>query len=118
YAAEGYDPDFRRGESAFDLQTAGDPTRTDLANPCLGPLVEPPFYGAAIWPGALGTSGGLRINAHSQVLDVWGKPIQGLYAAGNTAASPFAGSYPGGGGTLSVGMTFAYLAAAHLIQQN
>ncbi|QPC84977.1 FAD-dependent oxidoreductase [Phototrophicus methaneseepsis] len=116
YARTGHDPDFRRGESAFDRQTGGDPTRDDLINPCLGPLIEPPFYGASIWPGALGTSGGLQINANGQVLDVWGKPLGGLYAAGNTAASPFAGSYPGGGGTLSVGMTFAYIAARHLNQ--
>jgi hypothetical protein len=29
----------------------------------------------------------------------------------NAAASPLAGGYPGGGGTLSAGLTFAYIAA-------
>jgi len=116
-AARGVDPDFHRGESEFDLLTAGDHTRDDIANPCMAPLVEAPFYAAAIWPGALGTSGGLQTNTHAQVLNVWGKVIPGLYAVGNTAASPLAGGYPGGGGTLSAGFTFAFVAANHMFAQ-
>lgn len=114
-AAQGIDPEFHRGESDFDLLTAGDHARDDIANPCLAPLVEAPFYAAAIWPGALGTSGGLQTNTHAQVLNVWGKVIPGLYAVGNTAASPLAGGYPGGGGTLSAGFTFAFVAANHIL---
>lgn len=114
-AEEGIDPDFRRGESGFDRLTAGDPTRDDIKNICLAPLIHPPFYATPIWPGALGTSGGLQINRHAQVLNVWGKIIQGLYAVGNTSGNPFGGAYPGGGGTLSAGLVFAYLAATHLI---
>jgi DNA-binding NarL/FixJ family response regulator/succinate dehydrogenase/fumarate reductase flavoprotein subunit len=114
-AAKGIDPEFHRGESDFDLLTAGDSTRVDLVNPCLAPLVEAPFYAAAIWPGALGTSGGLQTNTQAQVLNVWGKVIPGLYAVGNTAASPLAGGYPGGGGTLSAGLTFAYIAANDML---
>jgi succinate dehydrogenase/fumarate reductase flavoprotein subunit len=116
YAELGYDPDFRRGESDFDIITGGDTSRQDLSNPCMAPLVEPPFYGMLIWPGALGTSGGLHISCHSQVLNVWGKVIPGLYAVGNTAGSPLGGGYPGGGGTLSAGLTFAFIAANHIIQ--
>lgn len=115
-AVRGVDPDFHRGESAFDQITGGDNTRTDLASVCLAPVVEPPFYGTPIWPGALGTSGGLHINAYGQVLNVWGKVIAGLYAVGNTAGSPLAGGYPGGGGTLSVGLTYAYIAAEQMAQ--
>ena len=115
YARAGVDPEFHRGESAFDVQTGGDTTRPELKNPCLAPLVEPPFYAAPIWPGSLGTCGGLHINENAQVLDVWGDIIPGLYAAGNVAGSPVAGAYPGGGGTISLGMTFAYIAANHLI---
>ncbi|MCC6804884.1 MAG: FAD-dependent oxidoreductase [Anaerolineae bacterium] len=113
-AKRGVDPEFHRGESAFDQITGGDNTRTDLANVCLAPVIEPPFYGTPIWPGALGTSGGLHINPHAQVLNVWGKVIPGLYAVGNTAGSPLAGGYPGGGGTLSAGLTFAYIAAEQM----
>jgi hypothetical protein len=53
----------------------------------------------------------------AQVLNVWGQVIAGLYAVGNTSGSPIAGGYPGGGGTLSAGLTFAHIAAMHLIQQ-
>lgn len=115
YARKGQDPDFHRGESDFDIITGGDVDREDLLNPCIAPLGEPPFYGTSIWPGALGTSGGLHINSHSQVLNVWGKTIPGLYAVGNTAGSPLGGGYPGGGGTLSAGLTFAFIAANHII---
>lgn len=117
HAAQGVDPVFHRGESDFDLLTGGDAARTDIANPCLAPLIEPPFYGAPIWPGALGTSGGLHTNTRAQVLNVWGNVIPGLYAIGNAAASPLAGGYPGGGGTLSAGLTFAYLAIGDLLEQ-
>src|SRR5690606_24910844 len=69
FAQIGVDTDFRRGESAFDRIAAGDPERPELANICLAPLVTPPFYGTRIWPGALGTSGGLQINRHAQVVN-------------------------------------------------
>jgi DNA-binding NarL/FixJ family response regulator/succinate dehydrogenase/fumarate reductase flavoprotein subunit len=111
HAIQGIDPLFHRGESDFDVLTGGDVSRSDILNPCLAPLIEPPFYGAPIWPGALGTSGGLHTNTRAQVLNVWGNIIPGLYAVGNAAASPLAGGYPGGGGTLSAGLTFAYIAA-------
>ena len=118
FAVQGVDPDYHRGESAFDQITGGDNTRTELANVCLAPISEPPFYGAPIWPGALGTSGGLHVNANAQVLNVWGNVITGLYAVGNTAGSPLAGGYPGGGGTLSAGLTFAYIAAETLAKSS
>ncbi len=118
HAARGVDPEFKRGESDFDTITAGDPQRTDLKNICLAPIAEPPYYGTPIWPGALGTSGGLQINSSAQVLNVWGNVIPGLYAVGNTSGSPIAGGYPGGGGTLSAGLTFAHIAAAHILRQS
>lgn len=114
-ALRGVDPEFHRGELEFDLLTAGDSTRDELANPCLAPLADPPFYGTPIWPGSLGTSGGLHTNARGQVVNVWGNVIAGLYAVGNTAGSPLAGGYPGGGGTLSAGLTFAFIAANDIV---
>lgn len=112
----GEDPDWHRGASAFDQQTSGDSSR-GLPNSCLAPLAEPPFYGVAIWPGVLGTKGGLRTNANAQVVNVWGEPIQGLYAAGNCTGSVMGGGYPGGGSTIGAGLTWAYIAANHIAQQ-
>ena len=45
------------------------------------------------------------------MLDGGGRPIPGLWAAGNDAASVFGGAYPGGGATLGPAMTFGFLAA-------
>lgn len=113
-AAQGLDPEFHRGESAFDKQTGGDNQRTDIANPCLAPVSEPPFYAVLLWPGALGTSGGLQINTKAQVLDVWGNPIPRLYAIGNVSGAVMGAGYPGGGATIGSGMTYGFLAAEDL----
>ena len=64
---------------------------------------------------ALGTKGGLRINAKAQVLSAdGGQPIAGLYAAGNSASSPTPGAYPGPGATLGACITFGYIAGREL----
>ena len=45
-------------------------------------LEKGPFYAIPQWPAVHFCMGGLRINAASQVLDVFGAPIPKLYAAG------------------------------------
>ncbi len=65
-------------------------------------------------PGDLGTFAGLRGDAHGRVLDRAGRPIPGLYAAGNDLASIMGGNYPGAGITLGPAMTFGWIAAHHL----
>ncbi|AJY71931.1 Mrd [Geobacter sulfurreducens] len=45
-------------------------------------LEQGPFYAVAQWPAVHHTMGGLRINTNAQVLDIWGKIIPRLYAAG------------------------------------
>ena len=112
-AEAGRDEDFHRGESAFD-RYSGDSTVTP--NPCLAPVRRPPFYALRIYPGDLGTNGGVLTNEHAQALDASGEPITGLYAVGNCAASALGGFYPGAGGTIGPAMTFAYVAAHHLIE--
>ena len=49
------------------------------------PLVKGPFFGLAQWPAIHHCMGGLRINAKAQVIDIFGKPIPKLYAAGEVA---------------------------------
>jgi flavocytochrome c len=46
------------------------------------PIVSPPFYGMNLWPKAHHTMGGIQLNTEAQVIDLYQKPIPGLYAAG------------------------------------
>jgi succinate dehydrogenase/fumarate reductase flavoprotein subunit len=107
FAAEGRDPDFRRGESLFDRYYA-DWGRT--AGETLGTLDKPPFHALPVACGAIGTSGGPRIDCDGRVLHVSGHPIEGLYAAGDAAASTTGPGYGGPGGPIGQGMTFAWRA--------
>jgi 3-oxosteroid 1-dehydrogenase len=112
HARAGIDPDFHRGESVYD-RYYGDPRVGP--NPTLRALEEPPFYALPVYPGDIGTNGGLATNENAQVLDGAGTPIAGLYAAGNMAATVMGHSYPAAGATLGPGMTFGYLAALHAL---
>lgn len=114
-AAKGEDPDFHRGEPAYD-KMYGDPRVTP--NPCLRPLDQGPFYAMPIYPGDIGTNGGLLTNANAQVLGEDNQPIAGLYAIGNNAASAMGESYPGAGVTIGPALTFGYLAARHITGAN
>jgi succinate dehydrogenase/fumarate reductase flavoprotein subunit len=59
------------------------------------PLTKP-FYGIPVWPCLLNTQGGPRRNAKAEVLNAWGKPIEGLYSAGELG-SLWGALYPGAG---------------------
>ncbi|WP_332880657.1 FAD-dependent oxidoreductase [Streptomyces sp. NBC_00564] len=113
HAAAGRDPDFHRGESAHD-RWWGDPHLKGRPEATLGPLDEPPYYAIELVSGALGTKGGPRTDTDARVLDLDGRVIEGLYAAGNVMASPFGMTYGGAGGTLGPAMVFGYLAGRHL----
>jgi 3-oxosteroid 1-dehydrogenase len=116
-AEAGHDPDFHRGESAFD-RWWGDPWRKGEVAGTLGPLQKPPFYALPIESGALGTKGGPKIDEFARVIDLDGEPIPGLYAAGNVMASPFGATYGGAGGTLGPAMVFGFLAGRHATAQD
>lgn len=107
YAESGVDADFHRGESAYD-RIFGDP---HFRNPNLAPLTKPPFYAVKLYPGDIGTRGGLVTNELAQVLDRSGGVIEGLWATGNSMASVMGHSYPGPGATIGPSMTFGYVAA-------
>ena len=111
YAAEGEDPEFGRGSTIYD-KAFGDPSCTP--NPALGPIRKAPFYAIPIHLGDLGTKGGLKADHRARVVDVKGKPIAGLYAAGNASGSPFGLNYPGAGGTIGPAMVFGYIAATDI----
>jgi 3-oxosteroid 1-dehydrogenase len=105
--AAGEDTDYGRGQSASD-RYYGDGRWTD--NPCLRPLDKPPYYAIRIYPGDLGTKGGLVTDAKARVLRPDGTAIPGLYAAGNTSASVMGETYPGAGGTIGPALVFGYCA--------
>jgi 3-oxosteroid 1-dehydrogenase len=107
-AEAGEDTDFGRGNSLSD-RYYGDPRKHK--NPCLAAIAEAPFYAIAVYPGDLGTKGGLCTDSSARVLDQQGVQIPGLYAAGNNAASLMARTYPGAGGTIGPALTFGFLAA-------
>jgi 3-oxosteroid 1-dehydrogenase len=110
HARSGDDPDFHRGQQPYD-RYYGDPRVTP--NPNLKAIEKPPFYALPIYPGDIGTSGGLRTNAHAQVIGSDGMPIEGLYAIGNSSSSVMGRSYPGAGATIGPAMTFAFVASRH-----
>lgn len=105
-ARHGADEDFGRGNNVYD-HFFGDPR---YANPNLGPIERPPFFAVKVFPGDIGTKGGVVTDEFARVLKE-GRPIPGLYAAGNCAASPMGRTYPGPGATLGPAMTFGYVAA-------
>jgi 3-oxosteroid 1-dehydrogenase len=109
-AAQGIDPDYGRGESAYN-RALGDPN--PRVHPCLGPIDEPPYYACEVLPGDIGTCGGLLTDEHARVLDHDQRPIDGLYAAGNITATVMGRHYLGPGASIANGMVFGYLAALH-----
>lgn len=115
YARKGVDEDFHRGDSAYD-RYYGDPTVKP--NPCLAPIEKAPFYAVDMIPGDLGTKGGLVMNENAQVLRGDGTVIEGLYAVGNNSASVMGNTYPGPGSTIGPSMTFGYIAAKHIAEEN
>jgi succinate dehydrogenase/fumarate reductase flavoprotein subunit len=110
FAKNGKDEDFHRGDSAYD-RFYSDPRVKP--NPSLGPIEKPPFYALKVWPGDLGTMGGLQIDEHARVLRKDGSVIRGLYAAGNNTASVMGRTYPGPGSTIGPAMVFGMIGGRH-----
>ncbi len=111
-AVKGIDPDFGRGESAYN-DCLGDPGYRP--NACLGALDQAPFYATEIFPSDVGTCGGLLTNEYAQVLDESEKPIPGLYATGNITATVMGRTYPGAGASIANTMVFGFVAARHAV---
>jgi succinate dehydrogenase/fumarate reductase flavoprotein subunit len=112
FARSGVDEDFHRGDNPWD-RAWGDPAHGP--NPSLGTLERPPFYAVPVYPGAIATRGGLRVDGRARVLSAAGKPIPGLYASGNCSNAAPAGAYAGPGATIGPAMTFGYLAALEVL---
>jgi succinate dehydrogenase/fumarate reductase flavoprotein subunit len=60
----------------------------------LTPVKEPPFYATKVGPAILAIPMGLKCDENFNTLDADGKPIDGLYVAGNMVGSVIAIDYP------------------------
>jgi len=110
FAAEGLDPDFGRGQSAYNI-FLGDPGYKP--NAALGPIDRAPFYATRVFPADVGTCGGVITNEYAQALDEEDRVIEGLYATGNITATVMGRNYLGAGGSIANTMVFGYVAARH-----
>ena len=114
FAEKGEDPDFHSGSRPWSVRLAGDPS---LRNPCVAPLDKPPYYGVRLVPVGVGiNSHGLRTDRHARVLHVRGKPIPGLYAAGNSAALLDLGGGYQSGTSNARAITWGWIAGRHAAQ--
>jgi 3-oxosteroid 1-dehydrogenase len=109
----GEDPEFHRGAYPWGTWMCGD--RFHTPNPNLGPLVKPPFYAVELkrLAGSAIASTGLQGDEHCRVLCWDGKPIGGLYVAGNSMARLDTGAGMQSGMSNARGLTHGYLAGRH-----
>jgi 3-oxosteroid 1-dehydrogenase len=114
FARAGVDGDYGRGNSAYD-RYYGDPTVHP--NPCLGPVAKGPFTAFKVVIGDLGTKGGVVTDVDGRVLSEDGSVIDGLYSAGNNAASVMGRTYPGPGSTIGPAVVFGLRSARHMARQ-
>jgi succinate dehydrogenase/fumarate reductase flavoprotein subunit len=108
------DDDFQRGTTIFEVHMSG---RQPSPQGCMRAVAQAPFYAVQLVNGALGTNGGMVIDAHARVRSMRGGVVPGLYAAGNTTASVFGPAYPGGGATIGPALTFGFIAGRHAAAQ-
>jgi succinate dehydrogenase/fumarate reductase flavoprotein subunit len=110
-AVHGRDTEFGRGGDIYQ-RYLGDASVSP--NPCVAPILKPPFHAIAVYPSELGAATGLLTDGQARVLDGEGRPIPGLHAVGNDMHSVMGGAYPAPGITLGPAITFAWLAARAL----
>ncbi|ACO78227.1 hypothetical protein AvCA_20220 [Azotobacter vinelandii CA] len=113
-ARQNLDREFGKGGNSYN-RYMGDPLHQP--NPCIAPLQRAPYYAIRIDTGDLGSARGLLTDARANVLDREGRPIAGLYAAGNEMNSIMDGTYPGPGITLGPGLAFGYIAACDIAER-
>jgi 3-oxosteroid 1-dehydrogenase len=116
FARSGVDKDFHRGAREYDHFLGGD--RSNKPNQNLGPIETPPFYALQVYPGDVGTAGGVMTDECGRVLKADASPIPGLYATGNSTASVMGRSYPGAGASIGAAIAFAWNAAHHAARRN
>jgi tricarballylate dehydrogenase len=92
------------GEEPFDPSVLDGKRTTRLTPPksnWANPISEPPFLGYPVTTAITFTFGGVRIDAYGAVTGIDGRPVRGLYAAGELVGGMFYGNYPGGSALMS-----------------
>jgi len=115
FVAENRDADFQRGARAYD-RWLGDPTHRPSET--LGTIEKGPFYAVPVYPGDVGTYGGVVTDEHARVLREDGSVIRGLYATGVSTASVMGRVYPGAGSSVGPSFVWGYVAARHAASQD
>ncbi len=114
-AVSGVDTQFGKGSTAYNRYQGDSLVKP---NPCMSPIQQGPFYAIKIVVGEIGTFAGLATDASCQVMTKDKRPVKGLYAVGNDAASIMGGNYPGAGITLGPAVTFGYVVGKALAQDH
>lgn len=114
FVQQNRDDDFGRGDRAYD-RWLGDPHRK--GNPSLGAISEAPYYAIQVYPGDVGTYGGVVTDEYARVLRNDGSIIEGLYATGISTASVMGGAYPGAGASVGPSLVWGFVAAHHAIER-
>lgn len=103
-----FDPNVKDGRKTVGLAVP----KSNWANP----IDEPPFEAYAVTCGITFTFGGVKVDTSARVIDVDGKAIPGLYAAGEMVGGLYYFGYPSGSGLMSgavFGRTAGRSAAHH-----
>jgi len=113
YSADGKDPEFNRGTFPWGALMCGDPLQKPNAN--LGAIDQGPYYAIELQRLAGGgiAASGILADEHCRAIDWNGRPIDGLYVAGNSMARMDNGAFMQSGITNARGLTHGYLAGRH-----
>lgn len=113
FAENAEDPDFGRGTHVWSAYMSGD--KLHKPHPNFGTLAKPPFYAVELcrMGGSAIPSTGVVADHHCRAIDWLGKPIPGLYVAGNSVARLETGAMMQSGVSNARGMTHGWLAALH-----
>ena len=85
-----FDPTIKDGKRTEGIE----PPKSNWALP----VEQPPFTAFPVTCGITFTFGGVRVDDDARVLDTGGRPLPGLFAAGELVGGLFFHNYPGGSG--------------------
>jgi hypothetical protein len=114
FCVSGVDADFARGAVPWGQLMTGDPGLRP--NPNMATLAKAPFHAVKLERVVMGVpTVGLKVDERARVIDARGRPVNGLYAAGNATAWLDIGGGYNSGIANTRGLLQGYLAARDLI---